>query len=60
MCNHRNSAGTVKNGQFEQSASLELKCLETKEIAKSSKVAITELAIELSSPKAIPYKLFTQ
>ena len=32
----------------------------TKEILKSSKVAITQLAIELSSPKAIPYKLLTQ
>ena len=37
-----------------------LKCLETKEIFKSSKVAITQLAIQLSSPKAIPYKLLTQ
>ena len=26
----------------------------------NSKVAITQLAIELSSPKAIPYKLLTQ
>ena len=40
--------------------SISLKCLETKELLKSSEVAITQLAIELSSPKAIPYKLLTQ
>ena len=46
--------------KFQKARLASLKCLETKELLKSSKVAITQLAIELSSPKAIPYKLLTQ